>query len=308
MRLPLAIVAAVLSSCSDGPAPSVAPPAPVVPQVVDGMIRIPAGTVQLGPRHMLAAPPPQLPAAEPADPGRVRHFESRAGMGLAPRFFTVEAFWIDQTEVTRAAYGEFLDATGYRLPHVTESWAADGWNWSSSAPPAGTQDHPVVLLSWYDAQAYCQWRGKRLPSEAEWQLAALGPADQLRRYPWGTAYDAKRLNHGRMEPPNFDDSDGFARTSPVGSFPAGRSPYGLDDAFGNAWEYTADLRVDDWAALAKDGAIPVRYPGVPGLPLRVAVRGGSFYFDLAEPGGEWAAMSPEVRRKSTGVRCARQSP
>jgi formylglycine-generating enzyme required for sulfatase activity len=228
-------------------------------------------------------------------------------MGLSPRFFQVSSFWIDLTEVTKAEYARFLDRTGYRLPHVAEPWAEDGWNWTGPAPAPGTEDHPVVLTSWHDARAYCTWAGKRLPTEAEWLLAALGPAKDARRYPWGSEYEGARVNHGRREPPNFDDSDGFARTSPVGSFPEGKSPYGLLDTFGNAWEYTADRRVDDWGDVStrsEEHGVGTD-PGAVGPGLRVAVRGGSYYFDLSDPAGEWAAFVPESRRKSSGFRCAR---
>jgi formylglycine-generating enzyme required for sulfatase activity len=113
-----------------------------------------------------------------------------------------------------------------------------------------------------------------------------------------------------MAAPNFDASDGFERAAPVGSFPSGRSSSGLDDAFGNAWEFTADLRVEALEQLVhdgeKDGALQnVRAPG-PGL--RVAVRGGSFYFDLRpNPGAEWGAFTPEIRRKSAGFRCSKKT-
>jgi formylglycine-generating enzyme required for sulfatase activity len=222
----------------------------------------------------------------------------------------VSGFFIDATEVTRAAYARFLGATGYRLPHVSEAWADDGWNWATTTPPAGTEKHPVVLVSWYDADAYCRWAKKRLPTESEWQLAALGPASAGRTYPWGSVYDGNRFNHGRMSAPNFDDSDGSERTAPVGSYAGGRAWSGIDDAFGNAWEFTADLRVESHRQLAHQGAGEgvLRDATAPGPGLRVAVRGGSFYFDLRpNPGGEWAAFVPEVRRKSAGFRCARDA-
>ena len=215
---------------------------------------------------------------------------------------------MDQTEVTRSAYARFLTETGYRLPHVAEDWAEDGWNWAEPSVESDLANHPVVLVSYYDAQAYCQWSNKRLPSEAEWQLAALGSAAEKRVFPWGNRYRDDWLNHGRMKAPNFDGTDGFSRTAPVGSFPQGRSSSGLDDMFGNVWEFTADARIDDWSAARHDGfgasgeMINARAPGP---SLRVAVRGGSFYFDFRpNPGGEWASFIPEIRRKSAGFRCA----
>jgi len=225
---------------------------------------------------------------------------------------TVSPFMIDQTEVTQRAYAAFIEATGYRLPHVAEPWAAEGWNWSSTTVDSDRANHPVTLVSFYDAQAYCHWIGKRLPTEAEWQLAALGSVSDARVFPWGSRYQADKLNHGRMTAPNFDESDGFERTAPVGSFVSGVSPYGLMDTFGNAWEYTADLRIGDWTWARHDGfdasgaMINARVPG-PGL--RVAVRGGSFYFDFEpNPGGEWSSFVPESRRKSAGFRCAADLP
>ena len=275
------------------------------PAALRAMVAVPAGVVRLGPRQGWSAPPDPLPSG-PAEGSEAPTWISRAGAGLGPRFVRVSAFEIDRTEVTRADYSSFLQQTGYRLPHVGEAWAEDGWNWISTVPATGTEQHPVVLLSWYDAEAYCGWAGKRLPTEAEWQLAALGPAKEARVFPWGQSYDGSRLNHGRMAPPNFDDQDGYARTSPVGSYPSGRGPYGLHDAFGNAWEYTADLRVDSWDGVRFAHRGLSLDPRAPGPGLRVAVRGGSYYFDLEpNPAGEWAAFSPEVRRKSAGVRCAR---
>jgi len=233
---------------------------------------------------------------------------SMGGHGLPKRKVTVDAFVIDRTEVTRGAYRKFLQDTGYRLPHVAEPWADDGWNWDTADGAVDRPEHPVVLLSYYDARAYCRWRSMRLPTEAEWQIAALGPSYEGRLYPWGGRYDAAALNHGRLQEPNFDGSDGHERTAPVGSFPSGRSPYGLEDSFGNVWEFTSDFRMDDWRWVAHDGygqESSIRNARMLGPGLRVAVRGGSFYFDFRpNPGGEWAAFSPEVRRKSAGFRCA----
>ena len=308
---------------------------PVEVEVSDGMARIPAGTVKLGPE----APPPGLgggkpgqmgPAGpppgqggkggkmqppRPGEPGRhpdlgapiqeggPRPFDvepaqwsSTGGQNIEPRDVAVASFRMDVTEVTRADYREFLEATGYRPPHVEEEWAEDGWNWIGNDPPEGTEDHPVVLASWYDASEYCAWKGKRLPTEAEWQLAALGPKESVSTFPWGSEYDGARMNHGKAEEPNFDDSDGYLTTSPVGSFPAGASRYGLEDVFGNAWEFTSEFRVDSWEFS----------PLGPGL--YVAVRGGSYFFDSeTHPAGERNHFLAELRRKTSGFRCA-QSP
>ena len=309
----------------------------------EGMVYVTGSWVKLGPRPMaplvkLDLPPPPPDAAggpghhgeggaargSQGPPGRLDKVPGRpragsaelwtfsGGHDIAVKDAWVDAFWMDETEVTRAQYARFIAETGYRPPHVAESWADEGWNWEGSTPPADTADHPVVLVSWYDATEFCAWAGKRLPTEAEWQLAALGPWGHSRDYPWGDTYAADKLNHGRMQAPNFDDSDGFLTTSPVGAFPAGDSIYGARDMFGNAWEYTSDHRVDDWShvslvqAVTKAHPTGVRKVEAQGPGLYVAVRGGSYFFDLRpNPGGERHRFLPEIRRKTSGFRCAR---
>ena len=323
MRLLLAMM---LLGCGEEPVPS-APVSNAKPEasptvsagarpVARDVVQIPSGVVTMGPRRLPAVseafrmPAGGIPPATAIAPEKVEPspWVSMGGHGLPPRTVMVDSFVIDRTEVTKAAYFRFLRDTGYRLPHVSEPWAADGWNWAASGELPEDPNHPVVMVNFYDARAYCRWRGMRLPTEAEWQLAALGPQHEGRIFPWGNRYDDQLLNHGRMEEPNFDDADGHSRTAPVGSYPAGRGPYGLDDAFGNAWEFTADFRMDDWRWMQHDGygtQSSLRNARMRGPGLRVAVRGGSFYFDFRpNPGGEWASFSPEVRRKSSGFRCA----
>jgi len=214
---------------------------------------------------------------------------------------------MDRTEVTREAYAEFLAATGYRPPFVDEPWANQGWNWRQGRFPEGTGDHPVVLVSWYDAQEYCAWRGRRLPTEAEWQLAALGTVSDERLYPWGNHYEPDFFNHGRTQQPNFDATDGWELTSPAGSFPQGASQYGLLDMFGNAWEWTSDVRSSSWEDYRFESLDePPLGPRSPGPGLYAATRGGSYFFDLSHiTAGERNAFLTEIRRKTSGFRCAR---
>lgn len=166
-------------------------------------------------------------------------------------FSTTGEFSISRMPVTNAQYAAFVNATGHRLPDVDEkTWATHGlihpysstrrfaWRYASDGrtaePPTGRAEHPVVLVAYADAQAYAEWLSResgrrwRIPSEGEWEKAARGPDG--RRFPWGDRFDPQRLNsHDRG---SFD-------TVPVGSFPAGASPYGALDMAGQVFEWTA---------------------------------------------------------------------
>jgi formylglycine-generating enzyme required for sulfatase activity len=156
---------------------------------------------------------------------------------------TVSALCIDRTEVTVKAYEACVAANRCTAPHREISP-------SCNAPDRA--DHPVNCVDWHQAVAYCRWRGKRLPTEAEWEYAARGSDSRL--YPWGNEPpSATRLNAcgrecvawgkrelGREWPAMYDGDDDWETTAPVGSFPAGASPFGALDMAGNVWEWTAD--------------------------------------------------------------------
>lgn len=157
----------------------------------------------------------------------------------------VDAFWITATLITNAQYQAFVRATGHPAPNVDRpTWKSYGlvhpWSrtrrhaWAGGEPPAGRADHPVVLVGRHDAEKFAEWLTSvtpyrwRLPTEREWEKAARG-ADG-RRFPWGNEYDPNLLNSHDRGP--FD-------TVPVGKFRAGASPYGMLDAAGQVFEWTA---------------------------------------------------------------------
>ncbi|HZQ09251.1 MAG TPA: SUMF1/EgtB/PvdO family nonheme iron enzyme, partial [Anaerolineae bacterium] len=141
-----------------------------------------------------------------------------------PHKVDVAAFSIDEFEVTNADFKKFVDATGYK----TDSEKNGDKAWSAFAE--GKDDHPVVKVSWNDAKAFCEWAGKRLPTEAEWELAARG-ADDF-NFPYGNDFDPKKQN---------GKDSGIRGTTAVGSYPAGASPFQVLDMAGNVWEWTSDV-------------------------------------------------------------------
>jgi formylglycine-generating enzyme required for sulfatase activity len=148
-------------------------------------------------------------------------------------------FYLDRFEVTVGAFADFLSLAGNRME--------DGSPWFDSAdvhapisggpeflPKPGLENHPVTEISWYGARAYCRWQGKRLPSSDEWLASALGPAGA--RFPWADESAGTAVIRANFE----GDQDSYQTTAPVGSFPAGASPYGAQDMAGNVWEWIAD--------------------------------------------------------------------
>lgn len=155
------------------------------------------------------------------------------------------AFEITANLVSNADYARFVQATGHRVPDVDRAtWKSYGLvhpyertrrhAWTGGKPPAGREDHPVVLVSLGDAEAYAAWLSSetghrwRLPSAKQWEKAARGTDG--RYFPWGDSYEPSRLNSHDAGP--FD-------TVPVGSFPDGASPFGLLDAAGQVFEWTS---------------------------------------------------------------------
>jgi len=159
-----------------------------------------------------------------------------------------EAFCIDRLLVTNSGYAEFMKQTGHRPPGISsDEYRRQGflvhdydaevrpYLWRSDTPPPAKPAHPVVLVSADDAEAFCRWQGPRgrLPSETEWEKAARGADGRI--FPWGDSWDPDRLNSAARGP---------GMTTPLGRYPLGASPYGMLDAVGNVFQWTASALGD----------------------------------------------------------------
>ncbi|MBI5385457.1 MAG: formylglycine-generating enzyme family protein [Verrucomicrobia bacterium] len=204
-----------------------------------------------------------------------------------PRQVTLAAFYIDRFEVTHARYAAFVKATGHK-PLI---------DWPSGVMPAKLANHPVVNVTWADADAYARWVGKRLPTEAEWEKAARGTNGQV--YPWGNSAAGKKAASGEDAK---DKTHPEGRTFPVGSFPDDASPYGAMDMAGNVWEWTAD-----WYTA---------YPGSDHLELEFGkkfkvIRGGGAidYYGAASTRrcADRARSAPYGRYDALGFRCVMET-
>ncbi|MBI3805805.1 MAG: SUMF1/EgtB/PvdO family nonheme iron enzyme [Nitrospirae bacterium] len=193
----------------------------------------------------------------------------------------LDDYYIDQYDVTNAHYKRFVDAT-HRTPPS---------HWKDDQYPPGKANHPVTFVNWFDADAYCKWEGKHLPSEQEWEKAARGSDGRM--FPWGAKYEAKRANVPMEE---------IKDTTPVNAFPDGRSPYGVYDMSGNVFQWTSD-----WFLPYPGNNVP--HPNY-GEKLKV-LRGGSFFdcsyykCGLSFQTFNRISLAPATKAISAGFRCAK---
>ena len=205
---------------------------------------------------------------------------SEDGDGDAQPVHTVylDAYWIDRTEVTNAMYWEC----------VNEGKCTLNTDWGSDF--RGSQQ-PVVGVNWDEAQAYCTWAGRELPTEAQWEKAALG--DEGRTYPWGEGLDKTKANYDRR------------RTTDVGSYPDGASPYGALDMAGNVWEWVADWYEENYYSTQTNW----KNPSGPGDTGKKVIRGGSWDYNgfnlrTSDRGG----FNPLIQFDLLGFRCLSSHP
>jgi len=201
----------------------------------------------------------------------------------------VDDFYIDKHEVTHSEYDKCVKAG--------ECDAAKKY------PTMSSPSHPVTAVSWYDARNYCEWAGKRLPTEAEWEKAARGTDG--RPYPWGHGFDGEYLNfcdkNCSGDHAHKDWDDGHRLTAPVGSYPMGASPCGALDMSGNAGEWVAD-RYDKY--YYKDS--PKKDPKGPDKGKDRVIRGGSYYStSYFQRVTVRVGNYPSAKCPRTGFRCAK---
>ena len=204
----------------------------------------------------------------------------------------LEGYYIGIYAVTNAQYQEFVQATGHRTPNEADYGSPV---WQGNSFPESKSDHPVVCVSWEDAQAYAKWSGLSLPTEAQWEKAARGPGNT--KYPWGDEWDADRCRHS--------GNRGSEQTCEVYGYPRGVSGYGCYNTSGNVWEWCEDWHEDGYY-----GASPERNPRGPSGGSRRVARGGSWRNDgawLCRAAGRYGG-GPSYRSHPLGFRLARSVP
>jgi iron(II)-dependent oxidoreductase len=225
------------------------------PAVLDMMIEIPAGPFIMGSDN---GDPEDAPAHE----------------------VDLPAFEIDKFEVINVDFATFVEATGYKTFAEEKGYASWRDKWQED-------NHPVVMVTWDDANAYCTWLGKRLPTEAEWEKAARD--DDERAFPWGNEWDPNRANVKEA---------GLRGPVAMGSFGDGASPYDIMDMTGNVWEWTAD-----WYQPYPGNATPDDYYGE---TFRVTRGGGWFDEEAQLTTFNRNAADPEITANDDlGFRCVR---
>ncbi len=218
----------------------------------------------------------------------------------------LDAYWIDQTEVTNTMFAKFVNNTNYVTDaeqaggsFVFESSSGkqkSGADWQHPLGPDSSistiMEHPVVHVSWNDANTYCEWAGRRLPTEAEWEKAASWDEKNQKKnvYPWGDEYDCQFVNYANC----------VGGTTAVGSYESGQSSYGAYDMAGNVWEWVADWYDSEYYAIS-----PESNPLGPDSGTNRVLRGGSWlnsgtFVRSAYRNGESTGSSNVV-----GFRCSR---
>ncbi len=209
----------------------------------------------------------------------------------------VDAFNIDKFEVTNADYKKFIDDGGYQKK---ELWSNEGWAWKEKSKITAPQyfneskyngaEQPVCGISWYEAEAYANWVGKRLPTEAEWEKAAKGTDG--RKFPWGNDYKKGLCNN---------KDEGIGKPTKIGKYIEGASPYGLLDMAGNVNEWCLDYFGREYYKSS-----PGNNPKGPDKGKDKVIRGGGFSYDnyycrTTRRG----AYDPTQRSSSIGLRCVK---
>ncbi len=203
----------------------------------------------------------------------------------------LDDYWIDETEITNRQYNICVEAG---ICATSKYFTNEIYN---------GEHYPVVGVAWQDALDYCTWTGGRLPTEAEWEYAAKGIENLI--YPWGNEYDGNLLNacdeNCSESWADQDLDDGYEKSAPVGSFPAGASWVGALDLAGNVWEW-----VEDWCGEYEEG--PLDNPAGPDDGNCKIIRGGAW---ASPPAGlrttyriiNTSEINPDIRHPNIGFRC-----
>ena len=211
----------------------------------------------------------------------------------------LDDYYIDKYEVTNALYGACVNTSVCQPPTS---------NASSSRPSyfgnPEFSSYPVIYVTWYMANTFCQWRGARLPTEAEWEKASRGTDGRI--YPWGNTFNGNFLNFCDVNCPrpwaNKEYNDGYADTAPVGSYPKGASPYGVLDMAGNVYEWVAD-----WYSENYYSASLVTNPTGPSSGQGKIMKGGAWSDAASTNATSQVNFSPSSSFDFAGFRCARSA-